>query len=722
MAEVSIGLKVRDDGSVVIESFSEGAKSELREVGDEAKKQSSIMSRAFKVPGRAMKGLVGGITGAFRALTSLKSLILGTAAALGATKLAGSVLRASTSFEDYETRLTSLLGSQEEATRALTKFDEAAAKVPFTLDELVEGGVALQAFLTGTGLRSDDLAETMADLAAFMGTTVPEAASAWGRAMAGGAGAADIFRERGVLSLLKVRGGVDDLTKLSLPEFQDLMIDVFQDADTGISGSAERLSKTFTGIVSMVEDQIGRLFRIFVGPSGLDVLKKKLGDLLKVLQRPETAKFIERVGKGFFSWVKSIDLISDVIFPLLKGMTTGFFTIQRAVLIVRAGFEGLALAGSIVRAGFSGLLTIIALIGEGLVKSILMPAKAVASGLSFLADLAGLDGVAGALDSMKGVMESAENAAENLRKSAAVGLVNALKDADTMSRKLSGTMRDVKDSAVQQVIAIESLTKLQNALTEGTKKQEQALTDVIVKLGEVSAETLAVQLAFEEGRTFDFTPPETREGLIEWIALMERTREVLGTIPTEIAASRFNSLGIVIGSAKDNLKNFGNTMRTQGEITKEQAKAMVGAFAFIRSSALRENKAFFEIIKAADIAQAVADTFTAATAAFKAAPGPAGFALAAAVTAAGLANVAKIRAVQFGGGAGASSSIPSGGGGVAGGVPEPEPAAPGVAEVAAPGPTGPNVIINITGVVGNEEETARRVKELFDMALAGEES
>lgn len=51
------------------------------------------------------------------------------------------------------------------------------------------------------------------DLAAFMGTTATEAAQALGRAFAGGAGAADILRERGILQLIRDTKGIEDLSK-----------------------------------------------------------------------------------------------------------------------------------------------------------------------------------------------------------------------------------------------------------------------------------------------------------------------------------------------------------------------------------------------------------------------------------------------------------------------------------------------------------------------------
>ena len=98
---------------------------------------------------------------------------------------------------------------------------------------------------------------------------------------------------------------------------------------------------------------------------------------------------------------------------------------------------------------------------------------------------------------------------------------------------------------------------------------------------------------------------------------------------------------------------------------QRQQEVIVGSLAFISRSALREHKAFFAITKAADMAQAVMDTYAAATKALATVPYPYNFAVAALVTAAGLANVQKIASTSFGGkgsGGGAAGSATSGAG------------------------------------------------------------
>lgn len=103
-------------------------------------------------------------------------------------------------------------------------------------------------------------------------------------------------------------------------------------------------------------------------------------------------------------------------------------------------------------------------------------------------------------------------------------------------------------------------------------------------------------------------------------------------------------------------------LRRAEAIQQKKQDVILGSLAFISRSALREHKAFFAIVKAADIAQATMDTCTAATKAYKDVPYPFNIALSGMIYAAGMANVAKIAGTGFGG----SGSGGGGGGGAIG--------------------------------------------------------
>ena len=198
-----------------------------------------------------------------RVFGSLRNRLLVGAFGFGIiTKAAQSFFRASIQFEDVRTRLIGLTGSVENAEFAFEKFSRVAATTPFQLDDVVNAGAQLNAF----GASANDTIKPITDLAAFMGTTATEAANAFGRAYSGGAGAADIFREKGVLNIIKDFKGIEDITNLTLPQFRQAMIEAFTDPEVGIAGSADRLSETVSGAFSNMFDAVTRLSAELSGP------------------------------------------------------------------------------------------------------------------------------------------------------------------------------------------------------------------------------------------------------------------------------------------------------------------------------------------------------------------------------------------------------------------------------------------------------------------------
>lgn len=167
----------------------------------------------------------------------------------------GKFIQKSAQFEKVKVRLNAMFGSVERGTQAFNTFNKIAATTPFQLEDVVEAGAALKAF----GADAESLIKPVADLAAFMGTTAAEAASALGRAFAGGAGAADILRERGILQLVRDSQGIEDLSKITLPEFRRALEKTITDPSVGVAGATDKLSKTMSGLFSNLADSFSRL-------------------------------------------------------------------------------------------------------------------------------------------------------------------------------------------------------------------------------------------------------------------------------------------------------------------------------------------------------------------------------------------------------------------------------------------------------------------------------
>jgi len=236
------------DKKFIIEVRTKGFAKANRDMG-----KLDTSSKSYEKTTGRMRGKTQGF---MRSIGSLRNSILLYTFALGAAAKTTSVfVQSASKFQDVKVRLVGLMGGVLDAERAFQKFNAVAAKTPFTLDDVVNAGAQLKAF----GADAEALLGPITDLAAYMGTTATEAANAFGRAYAGGAGEADIFRTKGVLNIIRDFKGIEDLTNLTLPQFRRAMEETFTDPSTGIAGSTERLAKTFTGAMSNMGDSMTRL-------------------------------------------------------------------------------------------------------------------------------------------------------------------------------------------------------------------------------------------------------------------------------------------------------------------------------------------------------------------------------------------------------------------------------------------------------------------------------
>jgi len=266
-------------------------------------------------------------------LTSTFKSLFG-AAVLGAG--ARSIVQTASNFESLKTRLVALKGSTEEGAKAFNQFTKIAATTPFQVQNVVEAGATLEAF----GVSSEDSLKSIADLAAFMGTDIVDASAAFGRAFAGGAGAADILRERGILQLIKDAEGIDDLSKLTLPQFREALERAMTDPDGKIAGATDLLAATFSGKISNMQDSIDNLQNAigsqFLG--GLGDVAMKVGEVAR-----EIGTFVENLSDDNLDDIKDFGLTIGTlagaygllnISVMIGNAALGLFSKRVAVILV----------------------------------------------------------------------------------------------------------------------------------------------------------------------------------------------------------------------------------------------------------------------------------------------------------------------------------------------------------------------------------------------------
>ena len=274
---------------------------------------------------------MGGVSNSAKKLAKvLGPLILGAAV----LKLGKSAITTAGQFEALRTRLTAMTGSVQRGTQLFDKFNKVAATTPFAVANVVEAGASLQAF----GVNSEKMIKPVADLAAFMGLDIVEASQAMGRAFAGGAGAADILRERGILQLIKDSQGIEDLTKLTLPQFRKALETAMMDPQGKIAGATDLLAKTWQGKLSNMQDAWSRLLAA-LGDKMLPFAKNVVTRITTLLEDAisevdmvdwektlEVENFKVLVGNMGKAIVDIFALTLDFITPSFKGFVSGIIT------------------------------------------------------------------------------------------------------------------------------------------------------------------------------------------------------------------------------------------------------------------------------------------------------------------------------------------------------------------------------------------------------------
>ena len=266
MAEGKIRVKFEEKGSAKLIAAIKSLNRETGKLAGSSKKYAKQTKKTTKAQNN-QRNAITGLIGKFSVFRS--KMLLGAFAlkqfidpfvAMGKR----SVMVAA-NFEALETRLASMTGSTDKAAEMMKDFRDVAASTPFAIQDVVEAGVQLRAF----GVDAQKMIKPVTDLAAFMGTTAVDAASALGRALAGGAGAADILRERGILQLIKDTQGIADLSKTTLPQFRKALESALVDPTAGIVGATTKLSKTTVGAFSNMQDSLDTLLAKYAEVSGL---------------------------------------------------------------------------------------------------------------------------------------------------------------------------------------------------------------------------------------------------------------------------------------------------------------------------------------------------------------------------------------------------------------------------------------------------------------------
>lgn len=276
--------------------------------------------------------------------TSKRAIAVGGALATAFAGLAiKSIVKTGMDIESLQIRLESLFGSANEGKKAFDEMAKFASKVPFSLEEIQRGSGALAAVADD----SEELAEILkitGNVAAVTGLDFATTSMQIQRSFSAGIGAADLFRERAVRSLLGFQAGVEVSVEETIEKFREKF------GDGGEFGkTTDRLADTLGGTLSMIGDKIFN-FKRAIGDEGffakLKAQFKSLDDFLAENQR-SIDNLAREVSMGLVialeGLVKTIVFVSEnleTIKSILRTLVTA--AIIKKVLDLGLAFKALA--------------------------------------------------------------------------------------------------------------------------------------------------------------------------------------------------------------------------------------------------------------------------------------------------------------------------------------------------------------------------------------------
>ena len=245
---------------------------------------------------QALNGVQGSLSKVKSAVFNLQNAFIG----LGAGLVIRNLVNTGKQIEGLQVRLKFLFGTAKEGAKAFDEMAKFASKVPFSLEE-IQAGSGVLAVVSDDAKELANLMEITGNVAAVTGLDFKTTAEQIQRSMSAGISAADLFRDRGVKSMLGFKAGA----VVSVEETADAFQKIF--GKGGKYGKAtDELAKTFEGTMSMIGDSFFNLKRSILDAGFFEELTIQFGDLDKFIKTNEQtfSEFAETIGRGLTSAVK----------------------------------------------------------------------------------------------------------------------------------------------------------------------------------------------------------------------------------------------------------------------------------------------------------------------------------------------------------------------------------------------------------------------------------
>ena len=600
---------------------------------------------------------------------NLTSVIAGAAAAFGGFQVAKGFLNTAKSIENLKFQLAALTGSTTEAAKAMDILVDFAGGVPFQLEQIQRAAPSLLAVAKST----DELNELLAitgDIAAASGIDFETTALQLQRTFSAGIGAADLFRDRAVKSMLGFQEGV----QYSAEESKNLIINGFRDGTIAIAGSSAKMATTFDGVISMIQDKFMKFQLAVMDAAPFESIKAAATLMEQALEKNfgSIEKAGARIGQALVDTTKQVLIgsakIMDALTPVFEIVKKGInglikFMNQLPPEMQILGAIGFFLVGR----GVKLILLAVAAFFDQIKGFMDNMVKKFAEGINDLIAIANkIPGIE--MDPIKVGDKEFSSYVDEVNKKfvdfigEATGEIKEIAfeitglDPDEMGKYEKG-IRKIINAIDDQIVKTKELEKAQEGTGAGPtskappvdkkleaqlKKQQEALQKQLKQLDEsLMTETerenfeynkkLAILDEYYKGRTqFD----------TEYMKLRERLETKHQQALKRIQDNEYKEQLDLFKSGQFAQLDLGSFTQDQlKKFTIDTGKEVLGALA-------QQNKKAFQIAKAFNIAMAIMNTAQGVTRALTL-PFPFNLAIAGLIGAAGAVQIAAIASQQY---------------------------------------------------------------------------
>jgi len=264
---------------------------------------------------QALGTLRGSLSKIKASVFNLRNAFIG----LGAGLVIRNIVNTGKQIENLQVQLKFLFGTAQEGSKAFDEMAKFASKVPFSLEQIQQGAGVL-AVVSKDSKEMANMMRITGNVAAVTGLDFKTTAEQIQRSMSAGISAADLFRDRGVKSMLGFKAGAVVSVEETIAAFEK----VFGKGGK-FDGATDQLAKTFAGTLSMIGDKVFNFKKVLLEAGFFAELKNQFGDL---------NKFLEDNGKKVDALAKKIG----------KGLAIAFKGLADTVIFVKNNIDKFALA------------------------------------------------------------------------------------------------------------------------------------------------------------------------------------------------------------------------------------------------------------------------------------------------------------------------------------------------------------------------------------------